>query len=105
MTQAEFHRRYESYPEDAKFELIEGVVYMASPLRRANGKYHVELATLFRIYADKTPGVEVLDHVTTILGEESEPQPDLALRIVAACGGRSRETVDDYILGPPELIA
>ena len=104
MTQAEFHRRYETYPDDVKIELIEGVVYMASPLRRAHGKYHLELATLFRLYQEKTFGVEALDNVTTILGEESEPQPDLALRIVAAYG-RSRETADDYIQGPPELIA
>jgi Uma2 family endonuclease len=105
MTQAEFHRRYESYPEDIKFELVEGVVYMASPLRRAHGKYHVQLAVLLALYESKTPGVEVLDNVTTILGEESEPQPDLALRVLAACDGRSRATADDYIQGPPELIA
>ena len=33
MTQAEFHRRYKAYPEDVKFELIGGVVHMASPMR------------------------------------------------------------------------
>src|SRR5579859_658476 len=77
MTQPEFHRRYESYPEDAKVELVEGVVYMASPLRRAHAKYHVQLAKLFGLYEDKTSGVELLDNATTILGEESEPQPDL----------------------------
>ena len=105
MTQAEFHRRYLAYPEDVKFELVEGVVYMASPLRRDHGKYHVQLGILLELYESETPGVEVLDNVTTILGEESEPQPDLALRVLSAYGGRSRETDDDYIEGPPELIA
>jgi len=105
MTQAEFHRRYQAYPDDVKFELVGGVVYLASPLRRAHGKYHVQLAMLFGLYESKAPGVEVLDNATTILGEESEPQPDLALRILSAYGGRSRETEDDYVAGPPELIA
>src|SRR5262249_5049943 len=31
LTQPEFHRRYQAYPEDVKFELIGGVVHMASP--------------------------------------------------------------------------
>ena len=105
MTQPEFHRRYQAYPDDVKFELVEGVVYMASPLRRAHGRYHAQLAMLFGLYESKTPGVEALDNVTTILGEESEPQPDLALRVLSAYGGRSRETEDDYVEGPPELIA
>jgi Uma2 family endonuclease len=105
MTQPDFHRRYQAYPDHMKFELVEGVVYMASPLRRAHGKYHVLLAMLFGLYESETSGVEALDNATTILGEESEPQPDLALRILSAYGGRSSETKDDYVQGPPELIA
>ena len=105
MTQPEFHRRYQAYPEDVKFELVEGIVYMASPLCRAHGKYHAQLTMLFGLYELRTPGVEVLDNVTTILGEESEPQPDLSLRILSEYGGRSRETERDYVQGPPELIA
>jgi len=104
MAQPEFHRRYEAYPEDVKFELIGGIVYMASPLRRTHGRWHLQLGSLLERYAARTPGVEALDNATTILGEESEPQPDLALRVLHEYGGRSRETEDDYILGPPELI-
>ncbi len=37
MTRKEFHRRYEAYPEDVKFELVGGVVYMASSLKRPHG--------------------------------------------------------------------
>jgi Uma2 family endonuclease len=105
MTQPEFHRRYQAYPEDVKFELVEGVVYMASPLRRAHAKFHLLMGMLFELYESATPGVEALDNATTILGEESEPQPDLALRILSQFGGRSHETEDDYVEGPPELIA
>lgn len=84
--------------------MIGGTVYMASPLRREHGKYHVELATALASYEAETPGVELLDNVSTILGEESEVQPDLLLRIVSECGGRSRVTSDGYVAGPPELV-
>src|SRR5262249_11529211 len=63
------------------------------------------LGTLLQLYASETPGVEALDNVTTILGEDSEPQPDLALRILSRYGGRSEETKEDYVQGPPEFIA
>jgi Uma2 family endonuclease len=105
LTQAEFHRRYETYPEDVKFELIGGIVYMVSPLRRSHGRYHVKLSFALELYEMGTPGIELLDNTTTILGEESEPQPDLGLRILSAYGGRSRETGEDYVEGPPELLS
>jgi Uma2 family endonuclease len=105
MKQPEFHRRYAEYPEDVKFELIGGTVYMTSPLRRAHGLYHPVLSGVLWLYYSATPGVEVLDNATTILGEESEPQPDLELRILSQYGGQSRETDDDYVEGPPELMA
>src|SRR5438132_1422155 len=88
LSQKEFHRRYEAYPEDVKFELIGGIVYMASPLRRLHAIYRLKLGTILSLYADATPGVEALDNATTILGEESEPQPDLALRILPEYGGQ-----------------
>src|SRR5262245_37865860 len=75
MKQAEFHRRYEAYPEDVKFELIGGIVYMASPLRWPHANYHPKLGFALELYATGTLGVEVGDNATTILGEESEPQP------------------------------
>ena len=104
MTQAEFHRRYEAYPEDVKFELVQGTVYMASPLRREHARRQVQLIAILERFASKTPGVELLDNATTILGEQSEPQPDLALRILSEYGGQSHETARDYVEGPPELL-
>lgn len=105
MTQAEFHRRYQAYPEGVQFELVGGTVYMASPLRRPHARYEEELSFAFGLYRRATPGVELLPNATTILGEESEPQPDLALRILAEYGGRSRENEEEYVEGPPELLA
>jgi Uma2 family endonuclease len=104
MSQPEFHRRYQAYLDDVKFELVEGTVYLAAPLHRQHALYHSHLNALLFIYKSKRPGVEVLDYPTTILGPESEPQPDLVLRVLLSHGGRSRETPDQYIHGPPELI-
>lgn len=105
MKQVEFHRRYEAYPDDIKIELIGGVVYMPSPLRWPHGNYHVILGTAFALYAGDTSGVEAGDNATAILGEESEPQPDLAMRLLPEYGGQSRLNEDQYVEGAPELLA
>jgi Uma2 family endonuclease len=105
LTQAEFHRRYQAYPDDVKFELIGGIVYMASPVLRLHGTYHLQLGLAFGHYASRTAGVEAGDNATTILGEESEPQPDLTLRLLREYGGRSRLNARQYVVGPPELLA
>jgi Putative restriction endonuclease len=105
MNQREFHRRYEACPEDVKFKLIGGIVYMASPVRRPHAIYQPKLSYAVSHYENGTPGVEGSAHATQILGEESEPQPDLALRILPEYGGQSRVTDDEYYEGPPELIA
>ena len=105
MKQPEFHNRYQAYPEDVRFELVGGVVYMASPLRLTLSSYDGELGFALETYGGATPGVQVLHGATAILGEESEPQPDLGLRVLPEYGGRSRTTEDDYVEGPPELLA
>jgi Uma2 family endonuclease len=105
LTQKEFHCRYEAYPEDVKFELVGGVVYTASPLKRQHGTQHVRLSGVLFLYKSATPGTSATDNTTTILGEESEPQPDLSLSILPEYGGQSRVTADDYLEGAPELIA
>jgi Uma2 family endonuclease len=105
MKQPEFHRRYQAYPDGTKFELVGGTVYMTSPLRWPHGNYHLKLGLALELYASATPGVEAGDNATSILGEESEPQPDLALRLLPEYGGQSRENAERYIEGAPELLA
>lgn len=105
MTREEFHRAYEQMPEDFRAELIGGVVYVASPLRRPHAVHHINLGALFVGYAEHTPGVEAGDNATILLGNESEPQPDLYLRILPEWGGQSRTSTDEYIEGAPELLA
>ncbi len=105
LTQAEFHRRYEAYPGDVKFELIGGIVYMASPLRWPHGEYTDKLAAAFVLYEAATPGVVAGGNATAILGHRSEPQPDQALRILPEYGGQSRLNEGEYVEGAPELLA
>jgi Uma2 family endonuclease len=105
MKQPEFHRRYEQYPEDVKFELVGGVVHMPSPLKRPHGTSHPELAGVLFTYKASTPGVEIADNMTAILGEESEPQPDLMLRLLKECGGQSDYNEEEYLVGAPEWVA
>jgi len=105
MTQPEFHAAYERMPDDFKAELIGGIVYVASPLRRRHGTNHLPLGTVLFAYEGNTPGVESGDNTTVILGDESEPQPDLYLRILPEFGGQSKTAEDDYVQGAPELVA
>lgn len=104
-SRADFHRLYTVMPEDFRAELIGGTVYVASPLRRRHGTNHLPLGTLFFTYEARTPGVECADNTTILLGDDSEPQPDLLLRILPEHGGQTTTTAEDYIAGPPELIA
>ena len=103
LTRAEFERRYDAMPNLKKAELIEGVVYLASPLRfRSHGKPHAGIMTWLGTYEAATPGVEVGDNPTVRLDADNEPQPDALLRIEN--GGQSRISEDDYVEGAPELI-
>lgn len=104
LTQAEFHRLYQQTPEDFRAELIGGIVYVASPLRRRHGVEHLTLGSTIYTYMSATPGVEAGDNATVLLGDDAEPQPDLYLRILSEYGGQSQVSGDDYIVGPPELI-
>ena len=105
LSQAEFHRRYQEYPDDIKAELIGGIVYMASPLRVPHGSYHSDLTVPIWHYMIATPGTDLLNNATAILGEENEPQPDLCLRILAEWGGQAVVNSEGYLQGAPELMA
>jgi len=108
LTQREFHRRYEAYPDSqARFELIGGVVYMMSPAGFDHGRGDNRISGLLFQYERMTPGVCGAQNVTVILGEASEPQPDNVLLILSDYGGRvkiTRRGKSRYIVGPPELI-
>lgn len=103
LTRAEFERRYAATPEKFKAELIEGIVYVASPVRVFHGTPHAALITWLGVYGTATPGVSVADNATTRLDLDNEPQPDALLRI--QIGGTSTISDDGYVEGAPELVA
>lgn len=105
LTRAEFERRYERMPHLKKAELIEGIVYMPSPLRaNQHGTPHGQLAGWLVTYSSESPGVQMADNATVRLDVDNEPQPDLVLFKLPAKGGQAHISEDDYIEGPPELI-
>src|SRR5438094_7219850 len=100
LTRAEFERRYTAMPHLTKAELIEGVVYVPSPVRyRHHGAPHALLIGWLVQYAAGTPGVGVSDNSTVRLDLDNEPQPDALLLIEPTCGGQARFSSDDYIEG------
>jgi Uma2 family endonuclease len=105
LDQKTFHERYEAMPEGVKAELIGGIVYMASPLKKRHGRPHAQVMTWLGTYEEATPGVESLDNTTTIMGDKSEPQPDGCLLILPEYGGQTREDENENMVGSPEFIA
>jgi Uma2 family endonuclease len=104
LSRDEFERRYEAMPQLKKAELIEGVVYMPSPVSHTyHGHPHILLGAWLVAYAEATPGVDGSDNATVRLDLDNEPQPDLMLRIDRPFGS-SRIDADHYIDGPPELV-
>jgi Uma2 family endonuclease len=104
LTRAEFERRYSARPDIKKAELIEGVVYVASPVStEEHGAPHFQLTTWLGVYVARTPGVIPAIDSTVRLDTDNEVQPDLFLAWDEPHGGRAR-LVDGYLEGPPDLV-
>jgi Uma2 family endonuclease len=103
LDQPTFHALYEAMPPGTRAELIDGVVFMPSPAGRAHGGAQVAMIMWLGHYAENSPGVEVLDNATTILGWKGEPQPDGLVRILPECGGRTWNE-GGFVHGAPELV-
>jgi Uma2 family endonuclease len=103
LDQPAFHALYEAMPPGTRAELIDGVVYMSSPVGLEDGEAQVPVIVWLDYYAENTPGTRALDNATTILGWKSEPQPDGLLRILPEYGGRTWDE-GGHIHGGPELV-
>ena len=103
MDQKTFHALYEQTPEGFKAELIGGVVYVSSPVSIRHGRPHNVMGGWLTVYAAETEGTEAFTDTTSILGDESEPQPDQSLIVMPEAGGQTRVSADDYLTGAPEL--
>ena len=105
LSRAEFERRYQAHPEIKKAELIEGVVYVPSPIHaEKHADPHFSIIGWLAAYCAATPGVIGSDNASLRLDLENELQPDILLRLKPEVGGRVQVTEDDYLEGAPELI-
>ena len=79
MSREEFLERWEQIPELKHAELIEGVVYLASPVSRAHGSYDALFSAWLGYYA-YTAGqdFEIATNTTLPFGDSSF-QPDVAM--------------------------
>lgn len=100
LTRDEFERRYETRPDIKKAELIEGVVYVASPVRISeHAEPHGEMVFWLKAYQLLHRDCRAADNGTVRLDEWNEPQPDVMLYR----SGPARLDDDDYLAGAPEL--
>lgn len=105
LSRVEFERRYMAMPDVKKAELIEGIVYMPSPVSHTrHGLPHANMLTWLGNYRAGTPGVGLGNESTVRLDLDNEPQPDAVLLIDPERGGQTRFSSEGYIEGAPELI-
>lgn len=105
LSRHEFEHRYEAMPQIKKAELVEGVVYVASPLRfESHAEPHSNLIGWMWTYRTAIPGVRLGDNATVRLDLDNEPQPDGVLFLEQRVGGQAHVSADDYVEGAPELV-
>ncbi len=92
-------------PNLKKAELIEGIVYMGSPVRFSHhGQPHAHISAWLGTFGAYMPGVIVGDNCSVRLDDKNMPQPDIVMIIEPARGGQATVSDDDYIEGGPELV-
>ncbi len=103
LTRAEFHRHYCARPDINKAELVEGVVYVASPVRlSAHGEPHASVVLWLGTYRARHPSLRLGGNATVLLDADNEVQPDAFL--CREEPGGPRVTEEDYIEGGPQLV-
>jgi len=102
LSRNEFLAIWEQTPDIKFAELIGGIVYMPSPLRKEHARGDRRISGWLCVYEAHTPGCDGGANVTSLIGEDC-PQPDNYLAILEECGGASWGK--KYLEGAPELIA
>ena len=99
----EFHRRYCARPDIKKAELVNGVVYVPSPLRsRQHSRPHGLVMLWLGTYCVRDPELLLEDNATVFLDDNTEVQPDAF--IWRPEPGGPLLTEDDYVEGAPQLV-
>jgi Uma2 family endonuclease len=106
LTREEFHRRYCARPDIKKAELIDGVVYVPSPVRAdLHGDPHTAVAGWLYAYKARNPAVHVPSDTTVLLNADGIPdevQPDACLWVDEPGGPRLNDR--HYLEGAPQLV-
>ncbi|MBI4673096.1 MAG: Uma2 family endonuclease [Chloroflexi bacterium] len=100
----EFEQRYAAMPEKVIAELVEGVVYMSSPVTLDHGNPHALIITWLGVYSATCMQIEIADNTSVRLDLDNEVQPDALLRFKKQSGGQSGETKARFVQGAPELV-
>ncbi|MFQ5593728.1 MAG: Uma2 family endonuclease [Anaerolineae bacterium] len=104
LSRAEFERRYDARPDIKKAELIEGVVYVASPVYPQHGEPHSDIIGWLSVYRAATPGIRVSDNTSLRLDADNEPQPDVCVWVDDPTGEALRAPRDSFLEITPDLI-
>jgi Uma2 family endonuclease len=102
LTMEQFERRYAAMPELKKAELIEGVVFLASPVSLQHSDGQASLTAWAATYRSLHNEVRVHSDGSVRLDADNEFQPDIFIRKTE--GGLSRPGERDLLDGPPELV-
>jgi hypothetical protein len=99
----DFLARWEQMSGVKFAELIDGIVYMPSPLSYEHGRRDLHIQLLLGTYAAATGVCEAVSNATWLMSD-SAPQPDVALRLLPEFGGKSSVS-GKLVRGAPELVA
>jgi len=103
LTADEFHRRYEGMPYLKNANLVDGVVYMSSPIHTHHSGAHFDVIGWLAPYRYSVVVVAGHDNVSWRIDGQNEVQPDAILCLDAAHDGA---VVDGgrLLRGVPELV-
>jgi Uma2 family endonuclease len=102
LSRTEFHRRYCARADIRKAELVEGVVFVASPVSAHHGGSHASVIAWLGAYRERHPELRLYDNTTVLLDADNEVQPDACLLREEPGGPRVND--EGYIEGAPQLV-
>jgi Uma2 family endonuclease len=91
-------------PQVRKAELVEGIVYMPSPVHIQPGEPHANVMGWLFGYKLATPGLRLADNTSVRLDFDNEVQPDAVLFRDSGYGGRCQISPEGFIDGSPDLM-
>jgi Uma2 family endonuclease len=97
----EFLRRWEALPDLKNAELIDGIVFVSSPVGLRHSDFDSQISLWLGTYSAATPGARS-GHNATCIMLGSSPQPDCHLRLVTERG--SSRVARNLLHGAPELV-